>query len=94
LGGLVPGEATQLAGPTEVVGDDLVEVRRSLTGRGLSAGVVRCASAFACHELIRRLIAERRIRFTKLGRHVRLDREDLDAFVAAGRLEPDGSTVR
>jgi len=63
----------------------------------LSPGVVRCASAFACHELIRRLIAERRIRFTKLGRHVRhvrLDREDLDAFVAAGRLEPDGSTVR
>lgn len=38
---------------------------------------------------IRRLVAERRIRFTKLGRHVRLEREDLDAFVAAGRVEPD-----
>ena len=43
---------------------------------------------------IRRLVAERRIRFTKLGRHVRLDREDLDAFVAAGRVEPDGVTPR
>ena len=39
---------------------------------------------------VRRLIAERRIRFTKLGRHVRLDRDDLVAFVTAGRVEPDG----
>jgi excisionase family DNA binding protein len=37
---------------------------------------------------IRRLIAERRIAFTKLGRHVRLDSSDIDAFVAAGRVEP------
>jgi len=37
---------------------------------------------------IRRLIAERRIAFTKIGRHVRLDIADLDAFVAAGRVEP------
>ena len=37
---------------------------------------------------IRRLIAERRIAFTKLGRHVRIDTTDLDAFVAAGRVEP------
>lgn len=43
---------------------------------------------------IRRLIAERRIRFTKLGRHVRLDRQDLDAFVLAGRVEPEGSILR
>ena len=39
---------------------------------------------------VRRLIAERRIRFTKLGRHVRLDRDDLVAFVTGGRVEPDG----
>jgi excisionase family DNA binding protein len=38
---------------------------------------------------IRRLIAERRIAFTKLGRHVRIDSADIDAFVAAGRVEPD-----
>jgi excisionase family DNA binding protein len=37
---------------------------------------------------IRRLIAERRIAFTKLGRHVRIDTKDIDAFVAAGRVEP------
>ena len=37
---------------------------------------------------IRRLIAERRIAFTKLGRHVRIDTTDLDAIVAAGRVEP------
>ena len=35
---------------------------------------------------IRRLIAERRIAFAKLGKHVRIDSADLDAFVAAGRV--------
>jgi len=37
---------------------------------------------------IRRLIAERRIAFHKVGRHVRLAVADLDAFVAAGRVAP------
>jgi excisionase family DNA binding protein len=37
---------------------------------------------------IRRLIAERRIAYTKLGRHVRIAALDLDAFVASGRVEP------
>lgn len=37
---------------------------------------------------IRRLIAERRITFHKLGTHVRIALTDLDAFVAAGRVEP------
>ena len=37
---------------------------------------------------IRRLIAERRITYTKLGRHVRIATRDLDAFIAAGRVEP------
>jgi excisionase family DNA binding protein len=37
---------------------------------------------------IRRLIAERRIAFHKVGRYVRLSPADLDAFVAAGRVEP------
>jgi excisionase family DNA binding protein len=36
---------------------------------------------------IRRLIAERRIAYTKLGRHVRIAGRDLDAFVASGRVE-------
>ena len=37
---------------------------------------------------IRRLIAERRIAYTKLGRHVRIATRDLDAYVASGRIEP------
>uniref|UniRef100_UPI0039BEE9F4 excisionase family DNA-binding protein n=1 Tax=Lentzea alba TaxID=2714351 RepID=UPI0039BEE9F4 len=37
---------------------------------------------------IRRLIADRRITFYKLGRHVRLKRVDLEAFVQAGKVEP------
>jgi excisionase family DNA binding protein len=37
---------------------------------------------------IRRLIAERRIAYTKLGRHVRIAARDLDAYVASGRVDP------
>lgn len=37
---------------------------------------------------VRRLVAERRIPYLKLGRHVRFDPADLDAFLAAGRIEP------
>lgn len=36
---------------------------------------------------VRRLIAERRIAFHKVGAHVRLALLDLDAFVQAGRVE-------
>ena len=36
---------------------------------------------------VRRLVAERRIRFYKVGRHVRIDEGDLINFVAAGRVE-------
>lgn len=44
---------------------------------------------------IRRLIAERRIPFHKIGRHVRLSVEDLDAFINAGRVEAfDPAAVR
>lgn len=37
---------------------------------------------------IRRLIAERRVAFHKVGAHVRLSTHDLDAFLQAGRVEP------
>jgi excisionase family DNA binding protein len=37
---------------------------------------------------IRRLIAERRIAFTRLGRHVRIQADVLDEFITAGRVEP------
>jgi excisionase family DNA binding protein len=36
---------------------------------------------------VRRLIFERRIPYTKLGRHVRIAADDLDAFITAGRIE-------
>jgi excisionase family DNA binding protein len=39
---------------------------------------------------IRRLIAERRITYTKLGRHVRIAESDLVNYAAAGRVEPAG----
>jgi excisionase family DNA binding protein len=36
---------------------------------------------------VRRLIAERRIAYVKLGRHVRITAEDLEAFIVVGRVE-------
>ena len=36
---------------------------------------------------IRRLIAERRIAYVRVGRHVRITEADLASFVAAGRVE-------
>jgi excisionase family DNA binding protein len=36
---------------------------------------------------VRRLIAERRIAYVKLGRHVRIAERDLISFVATGRVE-------
>jgi excisionase family DNA binding protein len=41
---------------------------------------------------VRRLIFDRRIAYTKLGRHVRIAACDLDAFIVAGRVE--AGTVR
>ena len=38
---------------------------------------------------VRRLILERRIAYTKLGRHVRIAPRDLDSFICAGRVEVD-----
>jgi excisionase family DNA binding protein len=42
---------------------------------------------------IRRLIAERRIEYIKLGRYVRLQRSVLDAFIESGRV-PQGPGPR
>lgn len=36
----------------------------------------------------RRLIAERRIRFVRVGRHVRIPESALGEFIAAGVVEP------
>jgi excisionase family DNA binding protein len=37
---------------------------------------------------VRRLIAERRIEFHKLGRHIRISEPALAEFIKAGRVEP------
>jgi excisionase family DNA binding protein len=36
---------------------------------------------------VRRLISERRIPFVRVGRHIRIAEEDVEAFIAAGRVE-------
>ena len=36
---------------------------------------------------VRRLVLERRIAYVKLGRHVRIATGDLDAFIAARRVD-------
>ncbi|MDQ2586007.1 helix-turn-helix domain-containing protein [Saccharothrix yanglingensis] len=44
---------------------------------------------------VRRLIAERRIPFHRLGRLIQFKRADLDAFIEAGRVEAfDPAAVR
>lgn len=40
---------------------------------------------------VRRLIHERRIRFHKIGKYVRIARADLDAFIAATQVPPAGT---
>jgi len=42
----------------------------------------------------RRLIAERRIRFTRVGRHVRIPESALREFIEAGLVEPITTTKR
>ena len=42
---------------------------------------------------VRRLVAERRIAYVKVGRHVRLASDDVEAFIAASRVEVRPSSV-
>jgi excisionase family DNA binding protein len=42
----------------------------------------------------RRLIAERRIRFVRVGRHVRVPESALREFIEAGTVEPIGLVPR
>lgn len=39
---------------------------------------------------VRRLIAERRVPFHRVGRHIRFDVADLDSFLASSRVEASG----
>jgi excisionase family DNA binding protein len=54
-----------------------------------AAEVLRTSERFP-----RRLIAERRIRFTRVGRHVRIPESALCEFIAAGLVEPITTTRR
>lgn len=38
---------------------------------------------------VRRLVQERRIRFHKIGKYVRIAADDLAVFIADGRVDPD-----
>jgi excisionase family DNA binding protein len=41
---------------------------------------------------VRRLIHEKRIAYTKLGKHVRIADRDVEAFIAAGRVEAEAAS--
>jgi excisionase family DNA binding protein len=56
-----------VAGPS----DPLLDVKRAAEYVGVT------------ERFVRRLVAERRIRYHKLGRFVRIAQSDLDAFLAA-----------
>ena len=43
---------------------------------------------------VRRLVEERRIPFLKIGRLVRFDVGDVEAWIASQRVEPSGPLVR
>jgi excisionase family DNA binding protein len=43
--------------------------------------------------MMRRLVAERRLPFHRVGRHLRFDERDLDAFLDANRVETATSRV-
>ena len=43
---------------------------------------------------IRRLRTERRITVIKLGKHIRIDSNDLDAYISASRQEADRTELR
>jgi excisionase family DNA binding protein len=61
--------------------------RESRTDRLLTVGQV--AELLGTTERFpRRLIAERRIRFVRVGRHVRIPESALGEFIAAGVVEP------
>lgn len=73
------------------------DITRPLPTRSTAPELVDVADAAAQLgtpvRFIRRLIAERRIRFYKIGRYVRIDRRDLDEYVASHSVEARPSTT-
>jgi excisionase family DNA binding protein len=66
----------------------IAEVERLLTV-GEVAGILATSDRFP-----RRLIAERRIRFVRIGRHVRIPESALREFIDAGMVEPSARPRR
>jgi excisionase family DNA binding protein len=64
------------AGKSAVLVEQLLTVRQAAELLGTS------------ERFPRRLIAERRIRFVRVGRHVRIPESALGEFIAAGIVEP------
>ena len=56
-------------------------------GRLLSVGEAAVAMGTP-ERFVRRLIAERRIAYHKIGKYVRIAESDVAGFVEAGRVEP------
>jgi excisionase family DNA binding protein len=75
--------------PVSIEPAELTELGRYLT-------VTEAAAYLNTSErFIRRLVAERRVAFHRVGRHVRFATGDLASFVRAGRVEPiTGTSVR
>jgi excisionase family DNA binding protein len=43
---------------------------------------------------VRRLVAERRIPYLKIGRHVRISEDDVEEFISIARIEANPSRPR
>ena len=70
---------------TPVVADQTLGIPHAGTDELLTpsqAGDYLCTG----ERFVRRLIAERRIDYVKLGKHVRVQRSVLDGFIQAGRV--------
>lgn len=75
-------ERGQTAVSSDVTGKGPVARERFLT-------VTEAAAYLNTSErFVRRLIAERRVAFHRVGRHIRFRQTDLEEFVLAGRVEP------
>jgi excisionase family DNA binding protein len=69
--------------------------RRSVQPQAPLLGVNEVASWLGVEVgFIRRLIAERRIPFVKIGKYVRFDSEEIAAWIDRQRVHPDGRRLR
>lgn len=65
-----------------------VEQNDRPTGRPM-LGVGELAERLGTTErFVRRLVGDRRIAFHKVGKYVRFDQDDVDDWIARGRVEP------